>query len=487
MLAHMSSEPAPEREPHEPGLKRALGFRDLLLFYVVSGLSLRWVATAAAVGPGTLVVWIFALLGFFVPLAASVLELSSRYPQEGGLYVWTREAFGDFSGFIAAWTYWMSNLPFFPAVLYFGAGSVLFAFGLRGHGLAASGAYYAIFAIGWLAIITALNIAGVNPGKWLNNIGSMGSVIPLGTLMVLAVIAAHRFGSATHFTAAALVPHLSLRNAIFWSTIFFAFGGCEAGSFMGEEIRNPRRTIPRALLAGGAVLAVGYIAGTTALLVAVPSEAVSGPDGFMLGMQSLCSHLGLAWLAIPMALLVGLTAVGGAAAFLSSTSRLPFVAGIDHYLPPVFGRIHPRFRTPWVAIGAYGAAGMVVALLSQAGTSVRGAYDVLVSMSIIAYFLPYLLLFAATISLQSRPAGPEVMRVPGGRPVAVTLAAIGFASTALTIVLSVIPPPEEQHKGLAVAKVLISTAALIGAGVAVFVMARRRRPVSPRRVASSPA
>ena len=93
---------------------------------------MRWVATAAAAGASTLVVWLFALFGFFIPLAASVLELSSRYPAEGGLYVWTREAYGDFSGFIAAWTYMMSNLPYFPAVLYFGAGSVLFAFGARG-------------------------------------------------------------------------------------------------------------------------------------------------------------------------------------------------------------------------------------------------------------------------------------------------------------------------------------------------------------------
>ena len=87
---------------------------------------------------------------FFVPLAASVLELSSRYPQEGGLYVWTQRAFGDFSGFIAAWTYWMSNLPYFPAVLYFGAGSALFAMGKRGEHLTNKRPTYMLFALGWL-------------------------------------------------------------------------------------------------------------------------------------------------------------------------------------------------------------------------------------------------------------------------------------------------------------------------------------------------
>jgi len=456
-------------------LRRALGYRDLTLFYIVSGLSLRWVASAAAAGPGTLAVWVIALVGFFIPLAASVLELSSRYPQEGGLYVWTREAFGDFFGFISAWTYWMSNLPFFPAVLYFGAGSVLFAYGSHLRSLASSSTYYTGFAVMCLVLITVLNILDVNAGKWLNNIGSVGSIVPLGVLFALAAISGWRFGSATHFSSASMVPHLSIQTAIFYSTIFFAFGGCEAGSFMGEEIKDPRRTIPRALLSGGMVLALGYIAGTVAMLIALPSEAVGGPDGFLLGLQALCSRLGVAWLIAPLAVLVGLSAVSGAAAFLSSTSRLPFVAGIDRYLPPVFGHVHPRFRTPWVAIGAYGLAGVMVTLLGQAGTTVRGAYNVLVSMSIIAYFLPYLLLFASTIRLQGRPAGPEVFRIPGGRRASLALAAIGFSSTAVTIVLSVIPSGEETHKALAAAKVLGGTAVLIGMGVAVFYSAKRKQ------------
>jgi glutamate:GABA antiporter len=473
------SGPRDRADPPPLGLKRALTFRDLALFYIVSGLSVRWVATAAAAGASTIAVWLFALFGFFIPLAASVLELSSRYPAEGGLYVWTREAYGDFSGFIAAWTYMMSNLPYFPAVLYFGAGSVLFAFGSRGAHLATDARYFLIFALAWLAFITLMNIIGVNAGKWLNNVCTLGAILPISLLVILAIISWAHYGSATSFAFHELIPRPSLKNAIFWSTIFFAFGGCEAGSFMGEEIDNPRRAIPRALLAGGTILAVAYIAGTAALLVALPSDAVHGVDGFMRGMMTLCTRLHLIWLAAPIAILLGLNAVGGAAAYLSSTSRLPFVAGIDCYFPPVFGHIHPRFKTPWVAIGTYGLAGMVVALLSQAGTTVRGAYDVLVAMSIIAYFIPYLFLFASMIRLQSRPAPPDTIRVPGGRPVAITLASIGFVSTAFTIVLSVIPSADEPNKPLAIAKVLISTAVLIGIGVAIFLRAKRkrRRPV----------
>jgi amino acid transporter len=470
----------PEKKP-TAALTRELGIVDLVLFYLAGGLSLRWIATAAAAGPSTITVWIFACLCFFVPLAACVLELSSRYPQEGGLYVWTQRAFGDFSGFIAAWTYWMSNLPYFPAVLYFGAGSALFAMGKRGEHLTNNGTYYMLFALGWLVIITLLNIFGLKQGKWLNNFCAMGAWVPIAILLGLAAVFAKHYSSATSFALPNLIPHADLKNAIFWSTIFFAFGGCETGSFMGEEIKDARRAIPRALILAGALVALSYIAGTIAMLIALPSSSISGVGGFVSAIHLMCTKLSLGWLVAPVALLVVLNSVGGAATFLSSTSRLPFVAGIDRYLPPVFGRVHPRWRTPWVAIGVYGIAGMLCALLSQAGATVRSAYNVLVSMSIITYFIPFAFLFASMIRLQREPVVEGTIRIPGGRPVAVSLASVGFVTTLLTIVLSVIPPDEEPNKPLAIVKVIGSTLFLVGAGIVVYYMSERRS-----RLASSP-
>jgi amino acid transporter len=475
-VAELAAAPVPEAGTPAPPLtlKRSLRFRDLTLFYVVTILSVRWVATAAAAGPGTLIVWIFALLGLFLPLAASVLALATRYPGEGGLYVWTREAFGDRAAFLAAWTYWMSNLPYFPAILYFGAGSVLVALGRHGRGLAASPAWYMGFAVFWLAVIVALNIRGIEAGKWLNNICSVGNWLPILLLVLLAILVAARYGSATHFTAASLAPHLTLRNAIFWSTIFFAFAGCEAGSFMGDEIENGERTLPRALFTAGGIITVAYLAGTIAMLIALPSDVVSGPDGFMRGAEQLCSRLAIPWVMPALAALITLGAVGGAAGYLSATSRLPFVAGIDHYLPAAFGRIHPRFRTPWVALLVYGLAGIATAVLGQAGTTVRGAYDVLVSMAVITMFIPYLLLFASLIRLVRRGAITR-LPLPGGTRLAIALGILGFSTTALTIVLSVLPSPDEPRPGLAIAKVLLSTLAVILTGLGVFAIGRRRK------------
>ncbi len=457
-----------------PTLKRGIRFRDLALFYVVVALNVRWTSAAAAAGPSILVIWVAALTCFFIPLTASVMELSSRHPDEGGIYVWTRTAFGDFTGFIAAWMYWMSNLPFFAGVLYFGAASVLIAFGPRAQHFNSSPLYFMGFAAFWLGVIIVLNIRGVDAGKWLNNICSIGSLVPLCLLMMMAAVSWMRFGPATPFTVASMTPHWSLDNAVFWSGVFFAFGGVEAASAMGDEIQNPRKTMPWAILVGGTIVTLGYIGGTMALLVALPSDGVSGLQGFVSGVQSLSTKLGLGWMLVPIAMLVGVNSVGSTAANLSSTSRLPFVAGIDHYLPPVFGSIHRRYRTPWVAIGVYGLFSVLVAILGQAGTTVRGAYGALVSMAVISYFIPYLLLFAAMIRLQWEPAGPNVRRVPGKMPVAIALGVVGFAATATTIVLSLFPGADQPDKAVAVVKVAGATLVQLGLGVAIFVAGRRR-------------
>ena len=453
-------------------LKRALGVRDVFLFYIVSGLSLRWIASAAAAGQSAITIWVLGFCGFFLPLAGCVLELSSRYPQEGGLYIWTREAYGDFAGFMAAWTYWMSNLPYFGAVLYFAASSLLFATP-RGAHLADANAYFLIFTAGALTLITVLNVVGLGVGKWLNNLGAVGMALPVLILIALGVVSFARFGSATHFSWSGFIPRVQVRDLIFWSTIFFAFSGCECASFMGDEIKNARRVVPRALLVAGGVITIGYIAGTFAMLVTLPASSISGLGGFMTAIDFLCRRLGLGALIVPVAILVGISNVGAAAAYLSSTARLPFVVGINHYLPAVFGRIHSRWKTPYVALIFYGLAGILFGLLSQAGTSVKSTYDLLVSMSLITYFIPYLFVFAAMIRLQSRPAPADAIRLPGGKRVAIPLACVGFFSTTAAIILAAFPGEHEYNPGVALFKIVAMTLVVLLAGMAVYLRGQR--------------
>src|SRR6185436_4551026 len=252
-------------------LRRVLTLRDLVLYYSVTGFSLRWIATGAAAGPSALVIWIVAALGFFVPLVFTTLELSSRYPEEGGIYVWSKRAFGPFAAFITGWTYWGSNLPYFPGLLYFGAANALFMGGPAWQSLSSNSTYFILVATIGLAIAVTLNV-----GKWLNNVGAIAGWTPALLLIALGIVAWIRFGSATPMDAQAFVPSMHLKDIIFWSTIAFAFGGVESGSTMGEEIKDARRTVPRSILAAGAVITVLYITATLSVLLAMPREQVSG-------------------------------------------------------------------------------------------------------------------------------------------------------------------------------------------------------------------
>jgi amino acid transporter len=456
-----------------------MGFRDLVMFYIVTGISLRWIATAATVGASAVIIWLIAWCAFYLPLALSVMELSSRYPQEGGMYVWTKRAFGEFPGFMTGWTYWVSNLPYFPAVLYFAASNALYAGSARWLALSNSRTYFFLFAMVGLALATFLNVIGLSIGKWLHNLGAIGTWLPIAILFAIAATAWHRLGSATSFTPATMTPHMHFRDVLFMATIVFALGGSESASFLGDEVKDARKNLPRGLLAGGAFVTTGYILGTVAVLIALPANQVSGLEGIMQAISRSAERVGFTGIVPLAALLITISNLGALGAWLAVSARLPFVAGLDRYLPEAFARVHPKWGTPHVALLAQAICGVIFIILSQAGTSVYGAYEVLVSMGIVTYFIPYLFVFASLIRLQREPAAPETMRIPGGRPAAIALGTLGFTTTLVTIVFSVIPAADEPHKLLAVAKIVGLTALLLAVGVLLFALGKSRAAKIP--------
>src|SRR5665213_1504771 len=136
-----------------PQLHRTLGTFDLVLLNVAAIIGLRWLSGAAQIGPSSLTLWPAGMITFLVPSALTVLELSSRLPGEGGVYLWSKAAFGDLHGFIAGWSYWIANLVFFPSLLLFGAGAFLYIHGGTWLELADNPIYTGTFCLSvlWLA------------------------------------------------------------------------------------------------------------------------------------------------------------------------------------------------------------------------------------------------------------------------------------------------------------------------------------------------
>ena len=462
-------------------LHRALGYRDVVMLLITCCVNLQWVATAAGAGPTAIFFWILAFLSMTVPLGAAVLEMSSRYPEEGGIYVWSKKTFGEFSGFMTGWIYWMSNLPYFPGVLYFAAANILFMGGSRWLHLSDSRAYFLWTSLAILTLATWVNVVGLEFGKWLNNAGAIARWIAALGLIVMGGMALSRFGSATSFAIGGLIPAASIKHLIFWSTVAFAVTGLEAASFMGEEIRDATRTIRRAIYTATPIIILIYILGTVSVLVALPSSEITNMQGVMEAIASVGDRLGIPGIAPIAAFIVALSALGSVGAWLGASARLPFVAGIDRYLPPSFGRVHPKWGTPHIALITQSVITLLCVVLSQAGSTVKSAYELLISMAVISYLIPYLYLFAAVIKVQRVPAPPGVYRVPGGRIVAILLACLGIASTSTAIVLALFPAEDDPNPTRSSAKLVILTLLLVGSGVLVYWRENRQRT---RRAAS---
>jgi amino acid transporter len=371
--------------------------------------------------------------------------------------------------------YWVSNLVYFPGLLYFAVSNALVLAGPRGAAHADDPTLFIVASLAGLAIALGLNLVGLGVGKWLHNVGAVATWTSVAILIGVAGFAWSRVGSATSFNVETLAPATGLKDIVLWSTIAFAFSGLEAASMLGGEIASARRTVPRAIVIAGAAIVSTYVLGTVAVLVALPPAEVSTLHGFLQAIGKAGAGVGLPAAGVVAALFLTVGNIGGVGAWLTASARLPFVAGLDRYLPPAFGRLHPRWGTPWVAllVQAVGTAWFIV--LGQAGDTVKAAYNLLVGMAVITYFLPYLLMFAALIRLQRELAGPDVRRVPGGAPVAVAMAMVGFATTAVAIVLACLPPADSRDPALAVLKIVGSNLALVALGIWLYRRGRARR------------
>ena len=452
-------------------LRKEMGFWDVLFFNIATVLGPRWIAAAAHNGTSSISLWVLAALFFFAPTALVINELSSRFPNEGGLYVWAREAFGDFNGFIAGWTYWIYTVFYFPGLLLASTAMSGYVAGPSGAALSQDRTFLLVGSFILLGVAVFLNIIGLNVGKWLQNAGGVSTYIPLLILTAVAAILFFKNGSVTTFTWKNMMPHWSFDTVNFWSQIAFAFTGLELVSAMSDEVRNPRKTLPRAVMSAGVLIAAIYIIGTFAVLALIPAEQVSTTSGVFQAITTGSTALRIGFVGILAALFVSVGNAGGVGSTVAGIARVPFVVGIDRYLPEAFGKIHPRWKTPYVAIIVQATVSGLVLLLSQLNETTRGAYQFLVDAAIILYFIPFLYMYAAAIKLagrKDRAENPHAVLIPGGKFGVWVASSLGFAVVLGGIVLSLIPPGDSSNKVGFEMKLIGGTIASVALGLILY-------------------
>ena len=449
----------------EPRFIKALGLWDVVLMNIVAVVGMRWIARGARTGPASVTLWILAWIAFFVPLALAVSALARKYPDQGGIYAWVRRAFGGGHGFICGWCLWVNNLFYFPSVLLFGAANFAAIGGERWQAMGGSRWYSVLFVLAGIWIAAGINILGLRWGKWLQNAGSLGVWIPAGLLIGCAAIALSRFGSATPFTPETMVPRGDvLETVALWSAMCFAFSGFEISSLVGQEIKDPQRTIPRGVFIAGAVTTLVYIAGSASVLVAVPVESLKEMSGITDAVQLVAGSVGLTGLGILTGALLTLGAFATTTSWTAGAARVPFAAGVDSVMPRAFARLHPRYQTPHVALVVQSVAASAIFLASVfitvAGrsTSIQEAYDILVNLTILIYFVPYLYLFAAQARLL-----PDAPKWAVG---------LGLTATAVSLALTFVPPPGANVVTYEV-NLIVQAAIVMGVGLGLYAWSRR--------------
>jgi amino acid transporter len=446
-----------------PHLKRVLGRRDLVLLFVVAVFNLNVLPSIAANGGVTIWLWIISLTLFFWPQGIAVIELAHRYPGEGGVYLWAKEVFGDWHGFLSGWCYWTNNMMYVPTVMLYFVGVSVFVLGPGHEALADNKSFALAASVVLLSLLVILNVMGLGVGKWVNNLGGIGTFVAAFLLMGLGIVVCLKFGTAIRWEDFKIPanPRFVLNS---FGVICFGLVGLELASIMGDEIENPRKTLPGAVAWGGVLSGLLYIGATLTLLIAVDKGSMSVLQGIVQAVSHMAAQVHVPWLVVPFAFLLSMSIAGIGSAWLGGSARIPFVAGLDCYLPAWLGKIHPKYATPYAALIVHAGVSLILVILNFVATGgVQESFQSLLSLAVVLQLIPFLYMFAALLKIAF---ARDFVRGHYGKGILIFAGASGFVTTVLGIALAFFPA--QQIKSVMRYEIWMFGGTLVFIGLAAF-------------------
>ncbi|MDX2031103.1 MAG: APC family permease [Blastocatellia bacterium] len=447
-----------------PGLKRALKLRDLILLNIVAVYTPGTISQTMPLGKTGLLIWAGGVLFFMLPYAAAIADLSVRFPREGGVYAWTRMAFGDFHGFVCGWCYWVNTFLYVPSVFLSIVAVAALLGGDRTAWLNDNPVAVTAIAGGALWVSAMLHIVGLGQGKWIQNLGAIGR---LGIAVAILGATAWKLWMGEGAAAAAATNTLGpLQMLALWPFVLNALVGLDLGSAMSEEADDAGRDIPRSLLVGGLAVAGCFLLTYCATLFI----GVNDPNpiyGHLQAVNAVVSRTAMPALAALIIATELLGLLGSGAAWLAAPARVPFAIGIDHYLPAAFARVHPRFGTPYVALIAQAVVATFLIFVNTWGATLQEAYLALLGGSIVLVMVTYAYLLAAWGRLQPRASA-------SGR----ALRAFGLLAVSTATIACFLPPPAVRDLAGFELKLIGAVAVMLLCGLSLYALGRKSRPTS---------
>jgi glutamate:GABA antiporter len=425
-----------------------------VLFSVSAILTIDTLASAASMGVSWFTWWAITMALFFIPYGLMTAELGAAWPAEGGLYVWVREAMGPRWGSLAAWFYWINNAYWTASVYMIFAGTFcgIFLPGLRpGAGATWLQAGIAI-ALTWFTVAVGVIRLGVS--KWLPSLGGVVKVaIFLGLGALGAAFLLRGRTPANAFVAAEFVPRWG-DSLTFLPVLVYNALGFELMSSAGEEMRDPQRDVPRVILVSGLVIAAVYTLGVLGILLAVPLDKLSLVTGTWDALEALGRQWGAAGGTLVLLLGVGFlyACVANIVTWSLGVNRVAAAAAAEGAMPRLLGRLHPRYRTPYMAFAVMGTIATVL-LVGNAALSHRAdnVFWMIFKLSGVCFLVSYLMVFPAfAILRRRRPDQPRPYRMPGGALVAWPAATFCWVFIAGATLLFFKPAPTAENPAGAV-------------------------------------
>jgi amino acid transporter len=471
------------------GMKRELGLRDLVPMQILLVVGITWAGNAAKVGSSHVVIWLAAIVLFFVPLAAVTGWCAKIWPLEGGVYQWTKFAFGPFAGFMSAWNFAVWALLAVSTLGVLSATSLSYGLGSRAAWMQSSHALIGWMSVGLFGFILLINLPGFGIGKWVSHFGS--AVTVLVTVLLMGLLFIHPHTSAAH-------PHVSpqrpfslkisgsmltlLTLNLFTKVAFNALSGLEQAAVFAGETRDPGRTILRSAWIAAPVIAVIYILMTGSILTYVPAAKVdlTGPIPQVIAAAfGGGSATGVDWglvLGRATILVLAVALVAQYAVIVAETSRLPLVAGWDGILPVWFTRLDPRWKTPTRSLLVIVLLSLGMGFLATAGTGTQEAFQLLSNAGNLSYGIYYLLMFAIPLSVGNRFGARAGFWLKAG-------ALSGLLVTLLSMGFNLVPIVEVNSRWGFATKIVAAAVGMNLVGVGIYWWGTRRGVVAVDEVA----
>jgi len=420
-----------------PRFQKVLHGLDMTLFTVCAVLVIDQLTAAASIGVQSIFWWIFTLVLFFIPYGLITAELGSTYTEEGGIYAWVRRAFGPVWAGRTAWLWWV-NVAFWMPSVY-----ILFA-GILAELIAPDMSLWTkiVITLGLTWLTVGINIITLEVGKWVPNIGAIFKVIIMLALGLGGIAYAMHHGSANEFSLATLTPHWG-DSLAFLPVIIYNFLGFELMSGAGEEMENPGRDVPWAIVRSGSIIAFFYILATVGILLALPLSDI----GLIKGLPDTFQKIFGAGISgnVPVIVLCVMTLytlIANMTTWSIGANRSAAEAANRGDLPSIFAKLHPVYKTPANSAILCGVIASVVLLIyGWLAKSSEDLFWTTFAFSSVVFLLPYFLLFLSFLKL--RRDDPEIRRpyrVPGGYPVAVLLSSVCMLFILQAIVFFIYKP-----------------------------------------------